>query len=290
MGVGLHTGKTIRLTLRPAPPDNGVIFHRVDLEQPVSIPAHNDYVVDTRLSTTLGKDGVQISTVEHLLSAVAGLGIDNLHVDVNAGEIPIMDGSAGPFVFLLGSAGIEEQEQLKKFIRVKKTVEARDGDKWVRICPFEGFKVRFEIDFSHPAFRRRILKSEVDFSNTSFVSSVSRSRTFGFLKDYEKLREMNLIRGGSKENAVVIDEHRVLNEDGLRSEDEFVKHKILDVIGDLFLLGHNLIGCFEGCKSGHTLNNHLRDSLLQDAEAWETVVFNQDSDASQVSFLPALGS
>ena len=285
----MHTGETIQLTLRPAQPNTGVIFHRVDLDETVSIPAHNDYVADTTLSTTLGKGDFRIATVEHLLSAVAGLGIDNLHVDVDAPEIPIMDGSAGPFVFLLGSAGIEEQDQLKKFIRVKKVVEAKDGDKWVRLRPFEGFKVGFEIDFSHPAFRHRVLKSEVDFSDTSFVSSISRSRTFGFLKDYEKLREMNLVRGGSMENAVVVDDHRVLNEDGLRSEDEFVKHKILDVIGDLFLLGHNLIGQFDGCKSGHALNNHLRTKLLQDVAASETVTF-EDEDASPVSFLPALNN
>ena len=288
VGVGLHTGKTIRLTLRPAQPDSGVCFHRVDYDRPVAIPALAKYVVDTRLSTTLGKGDARISTVEHLLSAVAALGIDNLHIDVNAPEVPIMDGSAGPFVFLLRSAGIEEQDCLKKFIRVRKTVMEKDGDKWVRLSPFEGFKVSFEIDFRHPAFKDKIQKSEIDFSNTSFVTSISRSRTFGFMKEYETLRDMGLARGGSMENAVVIDDHRVLNEDGLRSKDEFVKHKMLDVVGDLYLLGCSLIGRFEGYKSGHTLNNRLLTKLLRDSKAWEEVTFSADGSTVPPTFLPVL--
>ena len=216
MVSGFIRVETVHLTLRPAQADTGIIFNRVDLDPPVSIPALNKHVVETRLSTTLGKDGVQISTVEHLLSAIAGLGVDNVYVDVDAPEVPIMDGSAGPFVFLLRGAGIEEQDKLKKFIRVKETVEATSNDKWVRLHPYNGFKISFEIDFDHPTFKHNDLKTEVDFSDTSFISSVSRARTFGFLKDYEKLRAMNLALGGSLENAIVVDEHRVLNEDGLR--------------------------------------------------------------------------
>lgn len=288
VGVGLHTGQTVHLSLRPAQPDTGIIFNRIDGDTPISIPARNENVVATTLSTTLGKNGAHISTVEHLLSAIAGLGIDNLYVDVDAPEVPIMDGSAGPFVFLLRSAGIEEQNKLKKFIKVKKTIEAKDGDKWVRLSPYDGFKVSFEISFDHPIFKKRDLRAEIDFTDSSFISSVSRSRTFGFLKDYEKLREMNLALGGSLENAIVVDEHRILNEDGLRSGDEFVKHKILDVVGDLYLLGHNLIGSFEGYKSGHSLNNQLLKQLLETPEAWEEVTFEEENRSNTFFFLPAI--
>lgn len=274
-GVGLHTGEKVYLTLRPAAPDTGIIFRRVDLDQPVEIPATPENVGDTTLSTTLIKDGVRISTVEHLLSAMAGLGIDNAYVDLNAAEVPIMDGSAGPFVFLIQSAGIEEQNAPKRFIRIKKPVKVEDGDKWVLFEPFDGFKVAFTIDFDHPAFKEGTQTAEVDFSTTSFVREVSRARTFGFMSQIEQLRANNLALGGSLDNAVVVDDYRVLNEDGLRYVDEFVKHKILDSIGDLYLLGHSLIGAFSGHKSGHALNNRLLRTLLANEDAWEQVTFEE---------------
>lgn len=278
-GVGLHTGKKIFLTLRPAATDSGIIFRRVDLDEPVEIPAREENVGETTLSTTLVKGEVRISTVEHLLSAFAGLGIDNAYVDLSAPEVPIMDGSAGPFVFLIQSAGIEEQNAPKRFIRIKRTVQVEDGDKWARFDPFEGFKVSFAIDFNHPAFRGRTKEACIDFSTTSFVKEISRARTFGFMRDYERLREMNLVLGGSLNNAVVVDDYRILNEDGLRYEDEFVKHKVLDAIGDLYLLGHSLIGAFSGYKSGHALNNMLLRGLMADREAWELVTFQGDQPA-----------
>ncbi len=283
-GVGLHTGEKVYLTLRPAAPDTGIVFRRVDLEQPVDIPARAEYVGDTRLSTTLERDGVRISTVEHLLSAFAGLGVDNAYVDVSAAEVPIMDGSAGPFVFLIQSAGVEEQNAAKRYIRILETVEVRDGDKVARFEPFEGFKVRFGIDFDHPAFEGRVNEAEMDFSSTSFVKEVSRARTFGFLRDIETLRENGLALGGSMENAIVVDDFRILNEDGLRYQDEFVKHKILDAIGDLYLLGHSLIGAFSGYKSGHALNNRLLKALMERRSAWEEVVF-EDEDAAPISYM-----
>ena len=278
-GVGLHTGEKVYLTLRPAAPDSGIIFRRVDLDEPVEIPAIPENVGDTTLSTTLIKDGVRISTVEHLLSAMAGLGIDNAYVDLNAAEVPIMDGSAGPFVFLIQSAGIEEQNAPKRFIRIKKQVRVEDGDKWVNFEPFDGFKVAFTIDFDHPAFKEGSQIAEVDFSTTSFVREVSRARTFGFMNQIEQLRANNLALGGSLDNAVVVDDYRVLNEDGLRYVDEFVKHKILDSIGDLYLLGHSLIGAFSGHKSGHALNNQLLRALLAEEDAWEEVIFEDESTA-----------
>jgi UDP-3-O-[3-hydroxymyristoyl] N-acetylglucosamine deacetylase len=279
IGVGLHTGARVELTLRPAPVESGIVFHRVDLPTPVTIPAHAANVGDTRLSSTLAMDGASISTVEHLMSALAGVGIDNLHVDVAGPELPIMDGSAGPFVFLLQSAGIEEQSKAKRFIRIKKSITVRDGDKWARFEPFDGFKVGFSIDFNHPMFTKRTSTSEIDFSTTSFVKEVSRARTFGFMRDIEMLREKNLALGGSMDNAIVLDDYRVLNEDGLRYEDEFVKHKILDAIGDLYLLGHSLIGAFYGYKSGHELNNKLLRTLLAEAGAWEEVSFEDEKEA-----------
>jgi len=282
-GVGLHTGEKVYLTLRPAAPDSGIIFRRVDLDEPVEIPATPDNVGDTTLSTTLIKDGVRISTVEHLLSAMAGLGIDNAYVDLNAAEVPIMDGSAGPFVFLIQSAGIEEQNAPKRFIRIKKEVIVEDGDKWVRFEPFDGFKVAFTIDFDHPAFKEGSQIAEVDFSTTSFVREVSRARTFGFMNQIEQLRANNLALGGSLDNAVVVDDYRILNEDGLRYVDEFVKHKILDSIGDLYLLGHSLIGAFSGHKSGHALNNELLRALLAQEDAWEEVTF-EDEAIAPISF------
>lgn len=282
-GVGLHTGEKVYLTLRPAAPDSGIIFRRVDLDEPVEIPATPENVGDTTLSTTLIKDGVRISTVEHLLSAMAGLGIDNAYVDLNAAEVPIMDGSAGPFVFLIQSAGIEEQSAPKRFIRIKKPVRVEDGDKWVNFEPFDGFKVAFTIDFDHPAFKEGSQIAEVDFSTTSFVREVSRARTFGFMNQIEQLRANNLALGGSLDNAVVVDDYRVLNEDGLRYVDEFVKHKILDSIGDLYLLGHSLIGSFCGHKSGHALNNELLRALLAQEDAWEEVTF-EDATTAPISF------
>ncbi len=278
-GVGLHTGEKVYLTLRPAAADTGIIFRRVDLDEPVEIPAIPENVGDTTLSTTLIKDGVRISTVEHLLSAMAGLGIDNAYVDLNAAEVPIMDGSAGPFVFLIQSAGIEEQNAPKRFIRITKPVKVEDGDKWVRFEPFDGFKVAFTIDFDHPAFKEGSQVAEVDFSTTSFVREVSRARTFGFMNQIEQLRANNLALGGSLDNAVVVDDYRVLNEDGLRYVDEFVKHKILDSIGDLYLLGHSLIGAFSGHKSGHALNNELLRTLLAQEDSWEEVTFEDESTA-----------
>ena len=278
-GVGLHTGDKVYMTLRPAAVDTGIVFRRVDLPNPVDIRSCCENVGDTRLSTTLVKGDVRIATIEHLLSAMAGLGIDNAYVDLSAPEVPIMDGSAGPFVFLLQSAGIEEQAKAKRFIRIKKSVTVRDGDKWARFEPFDGFKVGFSIDFNHPMFTKRTSTSEIDFSTTSFVKEVSRARTFGFMRDIEMLREKNLALGGSMDNAIVLDDYRVLNEDGLRYEDEFVKHKILDAIGDLYLLGHSLIGAFYGYKSGHELNNKLLRTLLADARAWEEVSFEDEGQA-----------
>ena len=283
-GVGLHTGEKVYLTLRPAAPDTGIVFRRVDLDPAVDIPAKAENVGDTRLSTTLMKDGVRISTVEHLLSAFAGLGIDNAFVDVSAPEVPIMDGSAGPFVFLIQSAGVEEQRAAKRFIRITKPVEINDGDKIARFEPFEGFKVSFGIDFDHPAMQEDLRRSVIDFSSTSFVKEVSRARTFGFLRDIEMLRENGLALGGSMDNAIVVDDFRVLNEDGLRYEDEFVKHKILDAIGDLYLLGHSLIGAFIGYKSGHELNNRLLKALIAQPEAWEEVTFD-DAERAPISYM-----
>lgn len=283
-GVGLHTGKKVYLTLRPAPANAGIIFRRVDLDVPVEIRACPKNVGDTKLSTTLIKDNIRISTVEHLLSALAGFGIDNAYIDTSADEIPIMDGSAGPFVFLIQSAGIEEQNSLKQFMRIKKRVYVENGDKWALFEPFNGFKVGFTIQFSHPAFTVKNCQAEIDFSTTSFVKEVSRARTFGFMRDVELLRQKNLILGGSLDNAVVVDEYRILNEDGLRYEDECVKHKILDAIGDLYLLGHSLIGSFKGYKSGHELNNRLLKKLLATKSAWELVSY-EDENKLPISFM-----
>lgn len=276
MGVGLHTGEKVYLTLKPAPVDTGILFRRVDLNPVVELLARTENVGDTRLSTSLGFGEAQVSTVEHLLSAMAGLGIDNAIVEVTAPEVPIMDGSASPFVFLLQSAGIKEQDAPKKFIRIKKYVRVEDGDKWAVLEPFEGFKVSLELDFQHPVLKNSSQSATLDFSSTSYVKEVSRARTFGFMSDYEWLRANNLALGGSLDNAVVLDEFRVMNEDGLRYKDEFVKHKILDAVGDLSLLGRSLIGAFSGFKSGHALNNTLLRALLADTKAWEEVTFAQD--------------
>ncbi|MDC9725048.1 MAG: UDP-3-O-acyl-N-acetylglucosamine deacetylase [Gammaproteobacteria bacterium] len=286
-GVGLHSGDTVYLTLRPAAPNTGIIFRRIDLDPVVEIEAKAENVGETALSTTLVQHGQRVSTVEHLLSAFAGLGIDNAYIDLNAAEVPIMDGSAGPFVFLIQSAGIEEQSAAKQFIRITKPVVLDDGDKWAKFEPFDGFKVSFTIDFEHPAFTGRPQQVDVDFSSTSFVREVSRARTFGFMKDIEKLRENNLALGGSMDNAIVVDDYRVVNEDGLRYEDEFVRHKVLDAIGDLYLLGHSLIGAFSGHKSGHEVNNKLLRKLLVETDCWELVSFDDEKDAPIAFSRPA---
>jgi UDP-3-O-[3-hydroxymyristoyl] N-acetylglucosamine deacetylase len=278
-GVGLHTGDKVLLNLRPAAPNTGIVFRRTDLDPVAEIEARADHVGDTSLSTTLVKNGVRVSTVEHLLSAFAGLGIDNAYVDVSAPEVPIMDGSAARFVFLIQSAGIVEQNAPKRFVRILKPVQVTQGDKKAAFVPFDGFKVSFGIEFDHPAFVDRPKTASIDFSSTSFVREVSRARTFGFLNEIEMLRENNLAMGGSLDNAVVVDEYRVINEDGLRYDDEFVKHKILDAIGDLYLLGRSLIGSFHGYKSGHALNNQLLLALLADESAWEEIVFEEEQGA-----------
>ncbi len=278
-GVGLHTGEKVFMTLRPAAPNTGVVFTRVDLPQPVEIKAGPYQVGDTRLSSCLERDGVRVSTVEHLMSALAGLGIDNLYVDLSAGEVPIMDGSAGPFVFLLQSAGIEEQPAVKTFIRILKPVEVSEGDKTARFAPHHGFRIEFSIDFDHPVFENSAKSVCVDFASTSYVKEVSRARTFGFMHDVESMRSQGLALGGSLGNAIVLDEYRVLNTDGLRYDDEFVKHKVLDAIGDLYLLGHPLIGAFTAHKSGHALNNALLRRLLETKDAWEYATFERAEDA-----------
>lgn len=283
-GVGLHSGEKVFMTLRPAAPDTGIVFRRIDLPSPVEVKAQAHLVGQTQLCTVLvDENNIKIKTTEHLLAAMAGLGIDNAYIDLSSEEVPIMDGSAGPFVFLIQSAGIEEQNAAKRFIRIKKTVEVQDGDKWARFEPYDGFKIGFTIDFRHPAFKRSASRVEIDFSTTSFVKEVSRARTFGFMKDLEYMRDRNLALGGSLDNAIVLDEYRVINEDGLRFDDEFVRHKILDAIGDLYLLGHGIIGAYQAYKSGHGLNNQLLRALLADASAWEIVRFEDEA----VSGVPA---
>lgn len=278
-GVGVHTGEKVFLTLKPAPANSGIIFRRIDCDPVVEIPARAEYVGDTSFCTTLIKDGVRVATVEHLLSAMAGLGIDNAVIEVSAPEVPIMDGSAGPFVFLIQSAGIKEQAANKRFIKIKKPIEIKDGDKVARIEPYDGFKVNFTIDFDHPVIRSGSQKSTFDFTSMAYIKLVSRARTFGFLSDFEWLRAKNLASGASLDNAIVLDEYRVLNQDGLRFDDEFVRHKILDAIGDLYLLGNGVIGAFYGVKSGHTLNNMLIRALLAEEKAWEIVSFKDKEEA-----------
>ena len=282
-GVGLHTGDKVLLTLCPAPVDTGIVFRRTDLNPVAEIPARADLVGETTLSTCLIHGDARVSTVEHLLSAMAGLGIDNAYVDVTAPEIPIMDGSAAPFVFLLQSAGIVEQHAAKKFIRVRKEVTVTDGDKTASFLPLEGFKISFGIDFDHPVFKHRAATTEIDFSTTSFVREVSRARTFGFVEEIEYLRSKGLARGGSMDNAVVIDDYKVLNHGGLRYDDEFVKHKVLDAIGDLYLLGYSLIGEYRAFKSGHALNNHALRTLIANKDAWEMVTF-EDVEQAPISY------
>ena len=284
-GVGLHAGKKVFLTLRPAPVGTGIVFRRVDLDPVAEIPASLEHVRDTRLSTTLEYDGVRVSTVEHLMSAFAGLHIDNAIVELDSDEVPIMDGSAAVFVFLIQSAGVELQSAAKEFIRITEPIEVRDGDKWARFEPFDGFKVTFSIDFDHPTMQSSAQRATVDLAEISFAREVSRARTFGFLRDVEALQEAGLARGGSLDNAIVMDEHRVINDDGLRYGDEFVKHKILDAIGDLYLLGRPLIGSFSAHKSGHALNNGLLRELVKQSGRWERVAFDGDRPDPKSSFL-----
>ena len=286
-GVGLHSGERVELTLRPAAPDTGVVFRRVDLDPPVDIRSTAERVTDTRMASTLtaADDGplaqVRVATVEHLMSALAGMGVDNVYVDVTAPEIPILDGSAGSFVYLIQSAGIVEQRAAKQFIRLLEPVEVRDGDKWARLDPHFGFKLRFSIDFAHPAIDATEQVVEVDFAKVSYVKEVSRARTFGFMQDVETLRAHGLAKGGSFGNAIVMDEYRVLNDDGLRFGDEFVKHKILDAIGDLYVVGHPLLAAYSAHKSGHALNNRLLREMLAREHAWERVRFTERRDAPQ---------
>lgn len=283
-GVGLHSGKKVYLALRPAPVNTGIVFVRTDLEPEVQLPADAALVTDTTLCTALSRDGVKVATVEHLMSALAGLGIDNAYVDVSAPEVPIMDGSAAPFVFLIQSAGIAEQAAPKQFIRIKREVVVRDEDKEARFLPHQGFKVSFTIDFDHPVFEQQKQTAVVDFSTTSFVKEVARARTFGFMRDLEYLRANNLALGGSLDNAIVVDDYRIVNEGGLRYDDEFVKHKVLDAIGDLYQLGYSLIGEFRGTKSGHALNNQLCRALLDQPDAYEIVTFENERQLAPISY------
>jgi len=282
-GVGLHSGLPVEITLRPAAPNTGIVFHRVDLPEVVDLPARADQVGNTRLASVLQQGNVRVSTVEHLMSALAGLGIDNLHVDLTAEEVPIMDGSAGTFVYLLRSAGLQEQAAPKKFLRVLKAIEVREGEgkdaKWARLEPYNGFALSFSIDFRHPAIDSTANFAKVDFERDSYVKTIARARTFGFASEVEALRAAGLARGGSLDNAIVMDEYRVLNSDGLRFDDEFVKHKILDAIGDLYLIGHPLVAHYVACKSGHGLNNQLARELLAQEDAWEIVTYDSAESA-----------
>jgi UDP-3-O-[3-hydroxymyristoyl] N-acetylglucosamine deacetylase len=285
-GIGLHTGARIYLTLKPGPVDSGIVFYRTDLSPSVKLPAHVLSVKDTSMATSLAQGDVRLSTVEHLMSALAGLGIDNAVIEVTAAEIPIMDGSAGPFVFLIQAAGIVEQDAPKRFARIKRRVEVREDDKMAAFEPYNGFKLCFTIDFDHPAFAEEHRHAEVDFSTTSYVKEVSRARTFGFMRDIEYLRSCNLALGGSMENAIVVDDHGVMNKEGLRYKDEFVRHKMLDAIGDLYLLGYGIIGEYQGYKSGHGLNNQLLRALLAQPDSWEIVTFDDESRAP-ISYIKA---
>lgn len=286
-GVGLHSGEKVTLSLRPAQINSGVVFRRMDVKPVEEIQARAHLVHDTRLSTCMEQNGVRIATIEHLMSALAGLGVDNLIVEMDGAEVPIMDGSAGTFIFLLQSAGIVEQSAPKKFIRIKKTVEVKQGDKWVRFEPYNGYKLTFTINFAHPVFANTKQHVTVDLNEHSYIRDISRARTFGFMQDVENMRAQGLALGGSLDNAIVMDEYRVLNADGLRFEDEFVKHKVLDAIGDLYLLGHAVIGAFSGFKSGHALNNALLRELLADEQAWEFVTFEDEADAPEFLRLQA---
>jgi UDP-3-O-[3-hydroxymyristoyl] N-acetylglucosamine deacetylase len=286
-GVGLHSGEKVYMTMRPAPVDHGIVFRRTDLDPEVEIPARADLVTETMLCTGLSRAGGAVMTVEHLLSALAGLGIDNAGIELSAAEVPIMDGSSGPFVFLLQSAGIVEQDAPKRFIRIKQPVEVRDGDKIARFEPHDGFKLDFTVQFDHPAIPASASRAVVDFSTTTYVKEVSRARTFGFMRDLEFMRERNLGLGGSMDNAIVLDEYRVLNEDGLRYADEFVRHKILDAVGDLYLAGHPIVGAYVAFKSGHALNNNLVRALLAERESWEEATYAGDAPVP-VAYMPPM--
>lgn len=290
-GVGLHTGYKVTMTLRPAAPDTGIVFRRVDLhlpdqKGPAEIKVQPNVVTDTKLCSALEENGARVATVEHLMSAFAGLGIDNVIVDLTSSEVPIMDGSSGPFVYLIQEAGIEEQPAPKKFIRIKKTIEVKDGDRWVRFDPYFGFKIDFTIDFAHPVFEHSGKNVKIDFADNAYIKEVSRARTFGFMHEVEALRSMGLARGGSLDNAIVLDEYRILNTDGLRYEDEFVKHKTLDAIGDLYVVGHPLLCAFTAYKSGHALNNQLLRALMADETAWEYATFERMEEAPSGYNLP----
>lgn len=282
-GVGLHSGEKVFLTLRPADPDVGIVFRRVDLEPVVEMPASAELVTETTLCTGLTCEGAKVQTVEHLLSALAGLGVDNVYVDLSAPEVPIMDGSAGPFIFLLQSAGLVEQNAPKKFIRILEPIEVTDGDKVARFDPYDGFKLTFTVEFDHPAIPTSMSNVTMDFSTAAYIKEVSRARTFGFMRDLEYMRERNLGLGGSMDNAIVLDEFRVLNDDGLRYGDEFVRHKILDAIGDLYLAGHPILGAYTGFKSGHALNNKLVRAMLLQPQSWEVVTFDDEAAASHLA-------
>ncbi|RUO41768.1 UDP-3-O-[3-hydroxymyristoyl] N-acetylglucosamine deacetylase [Pseudidiomarina aestuarii] len=286
-GVGLHKGNKVQLTLRPAPANTGLVFRRVDLNPAVDIVANAELVRDTRMCTCLiNEDNVRVSTVEHLLAAIAAMGIDNLIIEVDSHEIPIMDGSSHPFIYLLQSAGIEEQSSAKKFIRIKQPVRVEDGDKWAELLPHNGFRIDFAIDFDHPAIADTGQVFSMDFSTKGFVKQISRARTFGFMKDIEYLRANNLALGGSFDNAVVLDEFRILNSEGLRYDDEFVKHKILDAVGDLYMGGHAILGHLRAFKSGHALNNMLLREVLANQEAWEFVTFEEAAAKAPIAFQP----
>jgi UDP-3-O-[3-hydroxymyristoyl] N-acetylglucosamine deacetylase len=278
-GVGLHTGKKVRISLRPAAPDTGIVFRRIDLPEAVDLPAKAEMVGETRLSSCLVKGETRVYTVEHLMSALGGLGVDNAYVDIDGPEVPIMDGSAAPFVLLVQQAGLIEQPVPKKFVRILRLVEVKDGDKWARFEPYEGYRLAFSIDFNHPVIDRSSQSVTLDFAQTSYLKEISRARTFGFMQDVENLRENGLALGGGLDNAVVLDEYRVLNAEGLRFADEFIRHKLLDAVGDLYLLGRPLLGAFSAHKSGHALNNRLLRALLADASAYETAVFERADEA-----------
>ncbi|RZO85087.1 MAG: UDP-3-O-acyl-N-acetylglucosamine deacetylase [Oceanococcus sp.] len=288
-GVGLHSGDKVSLHLKPAPVDTGIVFRRMDLNPVVDVPADATLVKDTTLCTALDHGGVRVATIEHLMSALAGLGIDNVYIELSSPEVPIMDGSAGPFVFLIQSAGIAEQAAAKKLIRIKNPVTVSDGDKWARFEPYDGFKVDFAIEFDHPVFTDGVQHASIDFGSTSYVREVSRARTFGFMRDIEYLRSHNLALGGSLDNAIVLDDYRVLNEDGLRYDDEFVRHKILDAIGDLYLMGYGIVGAYTGYKSGHGLNNQLAQALLADQQAFDIVTYD-DLETAPISYAPGLAA
>lgn len=288
-GVGLHSGDKVSLHLKPAPVDTGIVFRRMDLNPVVDVPADATLVKDTTLCTALDHGGVRVATIEHLMSALAGLGIDNVYIELSSPEVPIMDGSAGPFVFLIQSAGIAEQAAAKKLIRIKNPVTVSDGDKWARFEPYDGFKVDFAIEFDHPVFTDGVQRASIDFGSTSYVREVSRARTFGFMRDIEYLRSHNLALGGSLDNAIVLDDYRVLNEDGLRYDDEFVRHKILDAIGDLYLMGYGIVGAYTGYKSGHGLNNQLAQALLTDQQAFDIVTYD-DLETAPISYAPGLAA